>query len=134
MLWGRTGPTSAVAPRPGKHHLWRSVRSTVALLTRSKAVLAVIIGAVALAVAATGVGYAAMSKTVTLSIDGKTQQVRTFGDDVGDVLKAKNISLGDHDVVAPGTTSSIADGATIAVKYGRPQHPWPTTASSVVRR
>jgi uncharacterized protein YabE (DUF348 family) len=78
------------------------------------------IGAVVLAVAATGVGYAAMSKTVTLSIDGKTQQVRTFGDDVGDVLKSKNISLGDHDVVAPGTTSSIADGATIAVKYGRP--------------
>ena len=96
------------------------MRSTVALLTRSKAVLAVIIGAVALAVAATGVGYAAMSKTVTLSIDGKTQEVRTFGDDVGDVLKAEDISLGDHDVVAPGTTSSIADGATIAVKYGRP--------------
>ena len=78
------------------------------------------IGAVVLAVAATGVGYAAMSKTVTLSIDGKTQEVRTFGDDVGDVLKSEDISLGDHDVVAPGTTSSIADGATIAVKYGRP--------------
>ena len=78
------------------------------------------IGAVVLAVAATGVGYAAMSKTVTLSIDGKTQEVHTFGDDVGDVLKSEDISLGDHDVVAPGTTSSIADGATIAVKYGRP--------------
>ena len=78
------------------------------------------IGAVVLAVAAAGVGYAAMSKTVTLSIDGKTQEVRTFGDDVGDVLKSEDISLGDHDVVAPGATSSIADGATIAVKYGRP--------------
>ena len=78
------------------------------------------IGAVALAVAATGVGYAAMSKTVTLSIDGKTQKVRTFGDHVGDVLKSEGISLSDHDVVAPGTTSSVGDGATIAVKYGRP--------------
>jgi uncharacterized protein YabE (DUF348 family) len=96
------------------------VRSTVAQLTRSKAALAVLIGAVVLAVAATGVGYAAMSKTVTLSVDGKTQQVRTFGDNVADVLKAEEIDLGDHDVVAPGVSSSITDGATIAVKYGRP--------------
>ena len=78
------------------------------------------IGAVALAVAATGVGYAAMSKNVTLSIDGKTEKIRTFGDNVGDVLKSEGISLSDHDVVAPGTTSSVGDGATIAVKYGRP--------------
>jgi resuscitation-promoting factor RpfB len=78
------------------------------------------IGAVALAVAATGVGYAAMSKNVTLSIDGKTEKIRTFGDNVGDVLKSEGISLSDHDVVAPGATSSVGDGATIAVKYGRP--------------
>ncbi len=96
------------------------MRSTVALLTRSKAALAVLIGAVVLAVAATGVGYAAMSKTVTLSIDGRTQQVRTFGGHVSDVLKEQGVSIGDHDVVAPGATSSVADGATIAVKYGRP--------------
>ena len=78
------------------------------------------IGAVALAVAATGVGYAAMSKNVTLSIDGKTEKIRTFGDNVGDVLRSEGISLSDHDVVAPGATSSFGDGATIAVKYGRP--------------
>ena len=58
-MQGLTGPASAVAPRPGEHHHWRSVRSTVALLTRSKAALAVLVGAVVLAVAATGVGYAA---------------------------------------------------------------------------
>ena len=96
------------------------MQSTVADLSRSRAALAVLVGAVVLAVAATGVGYAAMSKTVTLSVDGKTQEVRTFGDNVGDVLKAQDISVGDHDVVAPGTSSSVADGATIAVKYGRP--------------
>jgi len=96
------------------------VRSTVAQLSRSRAALAVLIGAVVLAVAATGVGYAAMSKTVTLSVDGKSTQVRTFGDSVADVLKAEEIRLGDHDVVAPGVGSSIDDGATIAVKYGRP--------------
>jgi uncharacterized protein YabE (DUF348 family) len=96
------------------------VRSTVALLTRSKTALAVMIGAVVLAVAATGVGYAAMSKTVTLSIDGKAEKVHTLGDSVADVLKAEGVSVGDHDVVAPGVSSSISDGATIAVKFGRP--------------
>ena len=82
------------------------------LLTRSKAVLAVLIGAVVLAVAATGVGYAAMSKTVTLSVDGRTQQVRTFGGTVSDVLKDQGISIGTHDVGRPrAPTSSVADGA-----------------------
>ena len=77
-------------------------------------------GAVVLAVAATGVGYAAMSNTVTLSVDGRTHEVRTFGSNVADVLRSEGISLGDHDVVAPGATSAVADGTTIAVKYGRP--------------
>jgi uncharacterized protein YabE (DUF348 family) len=78
------------------------------------------IGAVVLAIAATGIGYAAMSKTVTLSIDGRTQQVRTFGHDVADVLKSQDITIGSHDIVAPGTGSPVTDGSTIAVKYGRP--------------
>jgi uncharacterized protein YabE (DUF348 family) len=96
------------------------VRSTVALLTRSKATLVVLVGAVLLAVAATGVGYAAMSKTVTLSLDGRTQQVRTFSGNVGDILKSQGVTLSDHDVVAPDVTSSVSDGSTIAVRYGRP--------------
>src|SRR3954452_19990976 len=108
------------SPRPGEYHPWRSVRSTVALLTRSKATLVVLVGAVLLAVAATGVGYAAMSKTVTLSLDGRTQQVSTFSGNVGDILESQGVSLGDHDVVAPGVTSSVSDGSTIAVRYGRP--------------
>jgi uncharacterized protein YabE (DUF348 family) len=96
------------------------VRSTVALLTKSKAVLAVLTGAVVLAVAATGVGYAAMSKTVTLSLDGRTHQVRTFDDNVGDVLKDQGITLSDHDAVLPSAGSAVGDGDTIAVKFGRP--------------
>src|SRR3954449_12953733 len=99
---------------------WSSVRSTVALLTRSRATLVVLVGAVVLAIAATGVGYAAMSKTVTLSLDGKTRQVHTFDDKVGDVLKDQGIDLTDHDAVLPSTSSAVADGGTIAVKFGRP--------------
>ncbi len=76
--------------------------------------------AVALAVAATGIGYASMNKTVTLSVDGKTQQVKTMGSTVGDVLKAGGVSIGDHDVVVPSPASKISDGSTVAVKFGRP--------------
>jgi len=96
------------------------VRSTLATLTSSKKALGVVVGAVALAVTASGVGYAAMSKSVTLSVDGKTETVHTLGSTVGDVLRSKGIHLGRHDIVAPGTGSSVSDGTTVAVKYGRP--------------
>ena len=89
-------------------------------LTRSKAVLGVLVGAVVVAVAATGVGYAAMSKTVTLSVDGKTQQVRTFGDNVGDVLKAQGIGRRPRRRRPRRRPPRSPTAATIAVKYGRP--------------
>ncbi len=96
------------------------MRSALSRLTTSKAVLGVIAGVVLLSVAITGIGYAAMSKTVTLSLDGRTQKVHTFGSNVGDVLKDQGISLGKHDTVAPGAGSGISDGQTVAVKFGRP--------------
>jgi uncharacterized protein YabE (DUF348 family) len=96
------------------------VRISVAQSTKTKTVLAVVAGVVALAVAATGIGYASMSKTVTLSIDGRTQEVHTFGDSVRAVLASQDIHLGAHDAVAPGLGSSVGEGQTIAVRYGRP--------------
>jgi resuscitation-promoting factor RpfB len=96
------------------------VRSRIALLTRSKSALAVLVTAVTMAVGATGVGYAAMSKTVTLSVDGREQQVRVLGDTVRDVLASQDISLSAKDVVAPSLDSSVGDGATVAVRYARP--------------
>jgi uncharacterized protein YabE (DUF348 family) len=96
------------------------VRSTLAQLTRNKLALVGIAGGVAAAVAATGVGYASLSKNVTLSVDGHSRTVHTFDDSVGELLRSEGISLGDHDAVAPGVASSVADGQTIAVRYGRP--------------
>jgi uncharacterized protein YabE (DUF348 family) len=61
-----------------------------------------------------------MSKTVTLSVDGEPRSVQTFSDSVGEVLASEGISLGDHDVVAPGVASEVGEGQTIAVRYGRP--------------
>jgi uncharacterized protein YabE (DUF348 family) len=78
------------------------------------------VAAVLMAVAATGAGYAAMSKTVHLSVDGKTQDVRVLGGTVRDVLDAQDISLDDRDVVVPGLDSPVTDGGSVAVKYARP--------------
>ena len=75
--------------------------------------------AVVLALVGGTVAYATMSKTVTLSIDGKQTEVRTFGDDVGDVLESQGIELGERDVVLPAEGDSIDDGSAIAVRYAR---------------
>lgn len=94
--------------------------TSIAHLISSKKALGVIAGSVALAVTASGAGYAAMNKSVTLSVDGKTETVHTLGGNVSDVLASQDIHIGPHDVVAPGPDSSISDGSTVAVKYGRP--------------
>ena len=46
-------------------------------------------GATTLALAGTTFGYANLNKSVTLSVDGQTSQVRTSADTVGALLKSK---------------------------------------------
>jgi uncharacterized protein YabE (DUF348 family) len=76
---------------------------------------------VTLALVAAVLGYLALSRHhVTLSLDGRTEQVSTGADTVGDVLAAEGIRIGRHDVVVPGLDSPVADGARIAVRFGRP--------------
>jgi resuscitation-promoting factor RpfB len=75
--------------------------------------------AIVLAVVGGTIAYASMSKTVTLSIDGQPQEVRTFADDVDGLLEQEDIEIGEHDVVAPGIESEIDEGTAVAVRYGR---------------
>ncbi len=96
------------------------MRSRIALLTRSKKALAVLVAAVAIAVVATAAGYASMSKNVTVSVDGKERDVTVLGDTVSDVLASEGIEVQDRDVVVPGLDSPITDGADVTVKYARP--------------
>ena len=82
-----------------------------------------VVGLTALVVAAlalTTVGYAAMSKDVTLSVEGRSRQVSTTASTVGDVLKAEDITVGPHDVVAPSLDQEIGDHTRVAVRYGKP--------------
>ena len=75
---------------------------------------------VVLAVAGTTYGYAALSKSVTVSVDGKAEQVSAMGQTVGDVLDSEGIDIGAHDVVAPGLDEKVTDGSRITVRFGRP--------------
>ncbi|WP_321164068.1 transglycosylase family protein [Nocardioides sp. Soil774] len=100
------------------------MRSRIAQLSRSslssRAVLATLSAVVVAAVAGTTVGYAALSKDVTLTLDGRTTQVSAIGDTVGDVLAAEGIEVTDKDLVAPAVDEAVTDGSAIAVQFGRP--------------
>jgi resuscitation-promoting factor RpfB len=96
------------------------VRSTFAHLTRSKKTLGVTVGAVVAAVAVSGAGYASMTKSVDLSVDGQSDEVRVLGSTVRDVLESQDITVGQRDVVVPSLDSKVTDGTAIAVKFARP--------------
>lgn len=72
------------------------------------------------AVIAGTVGFMSADKTITLSVDGDAEQVKTFASTVADVLADEQVAVGEHDVVIPSTTSVVADGAQIEVLRGRP--------------
>ena len=86
----------------------------------NKLLLGGLVAALVVALVGTTTAYAAMSKTVTLSVDGKATEVRTFGDDVGAVLADKGIEPTSHDSVVPGVDTEVNDGSRIAVRLGRP--------------
>ena len=73
-----------------------------------------------LSVIGAGFAYAAKSKTVTLSVDGKVTEVSTRGATVEEVLSDEGISVDKRDAVAPSLSSNVADGSRIAVRFGRP--------------
>jgi uncharacterized protein YabE (DUF348 family) len=79
-----------------------------------------LVGTIALALAVTTIGYFAATKEVTLSVDGKSHTVRTFGDDVRGVLAGEGIELQSRDVVAPSPESAVDDGTRITVRFSRP--------------
>ncbi len=96
------------------------MRARIAHLSTSKPLLAALVGVVALAVVATVMGYRAMSRSVTLTVDGSSREVTSLGDTVGEVLASQHISIGKHDQVAPALNEKVVDGSEISVRYGRP--------------
>lgn len=96
------------------------MRSRIAHLSKSKALLVTLVAVILAAVGGTTVGYAALNKSVTLSLDGEAQTVSAMGGTVGDVLAAQGVEVTDKDLVAPAVDEPIEDGTRISVQFGRP--------------
>ncbi|WP_281258421.1 resuscitation-promoting factor [Nocardioides gansuensis] len=96
------------------------MRARIAHLSKSRTLLATLVAVIAVAVLGTTVGYASLSKSVTLSLDGRTQTVSAMGATVSEVLAAQGIQVTEHDLVAPSLDETVADGDRITVRFGRP--------------
>jgi uncharacterized protein YabE (DUF348 family) len=76
--------------------------------------------AVLVAMAAGSVGYTLADQTVSVSADGSTRTLHTFGGSVASTLQRAGLTVGPHDAVAPGLDTSVHDGSRIVIARGRP--------------
>ena len=65
------------------------------------------------------VGWGLTEKTVQLSVDGQVREVSLHGDTVADVLDEAGLEVGEHDLLAPAADTTVAEGATVALRRGR---------------
>ena len=79
------------------------------LLAQGAAVLTIVGGAVGIS----------QSKSLTLTVDGRSSNVRAMAGTVGGVLEAKGITIGSRDQVVPSLDAKVKSGDTINVRYGR---------------
>ena len=86
----------------------------------SRPLMVALAAMVVTAVAGTTWGYSALSKSVTLTVDGESQQVSAFGGTVGDLLEDQGIELTSKDKVAPALDTAIDDGTSVSVRFARP--------------
>lgn len=116
-------------------------RSLLSRAAGSRPLMVALAAIVVLAVAGSTWGYSALSKTVTLSLDGQSHDVTAFGGTVGDVLESEGIEVSARDVVAPSVDEKIEDGSKISVRFARPlelsvdgkKHTYWVTATTVSR-
>ena len=106
--FGRTGelPVAVVPAKAGRTHRFRKP----ALIGVAALVCALTVG---------GGTVAAMTKTVTISVDGSQRQVTTLAGSVDGALAAAGLTVSSHDTLAPAGGVSISDGSQIAPNRGR---------------
>jgi uncharacterized protein YabE (DUF348 family) len=77
--------------------------------------------AVVVALLAGTTAFVQLDKTVTVSIDGRAHHVHGFARTVGDLLDDEGIGYDvQHDLVTPSPASTLHDGETVQIRYGRP--------------
>lgn len=63
--------------------------------------------------------FVGLNKQVDLTVDGETQQVRTFSDSVSDVLESNDVDVAKEDQVQPGADADITRGMNIIVNTSK---------------
>ncbi len=99
-----------MSPRPDDSTVRSEVRRSFQL---------VLFGIVLTGLVAGSVAWASFSKTITLTIDGSASSVSTRAGSVGDVLAEADVSVGEHDTLAPSADSPVSDGGEIVLNRGR---------------
>ena len=64
--------------------------------------------------------YAAMSTTVEITVDGKTETIRTFDDTVEEVLDSQGIDLKASDKINVALDSAPSSDHPVVIKYAKP--------------
>ncbi len=82
-------------------------------------IIPVIAAGAALVVAGTSVGYAALNKDVTMSVDGQPTTLTTTAGTVGELLEDQGITVTSRDIVAPDAAAKVTDGTRVAVQFAR---------------
>jgi resuscitation-promoting factor RpfB len=63
--------------------------------------------------------WMSMDKEVRLTVDGEARAVSTYASTVGGVLDDAEVTVGEHDTLAPGREAKVSDGDEIVLRRGR---------------
>ncbi|GAA1626887.1 resuscitation-promoting factor [Georgenia ruanii] len=66
-----------------------------------------------------GAATAQAHKSVELEINGQRHTLSTFAGSVDGLLAEQGITVGDHDLLAPGGDTALKDGTDVVVRTGR---------------
>lgn len=89
-------------------------RGGVFLQTKTRLWVITLVAAAGIALALWG--HHSREKNVTILDAGKKIEVKTYKSTVEDLLKEKNISISENDVVIPDASSKLTDGCIIQIK------------------
>ena len=104
------GPPPAGPPPAGSRGRAHPVRHPVRLALYAVVLFGLLAGSVA---------WLALDKSVRLTVDGEVRALSTYASTVGGVLDDAGLTVGAHDVLAPGPDTRISDGAEIVLRRGR---------------
>lgn len=107
-----TRTTSTHSSRHVGHRAKRRRRKSAPLIALNLAIVLVLAGGTA--------AYGALSQTVTLTVDGRSDTIRTFGGTVADVLDDHGVVVHPGDRLNLKASAAIADGDSIDVAYAKP--------------